>query len=350
MNYELIIEDLKKLSLQEQLYLEISRGVPSPSFEEMKAKYPQYPDDLMLAFYPEQFKKSFSEDYFIQDNQNVAIVKHSRFMPVFYHRHSFFEMAYILCGQCTQYLNGSALHLQTGDLCLIAPDTTHAIGTVSEDTILLNLLIRKSTFMDIFFHAVRDKSQLSLFFLDHIFAGKKANFLVFHTAHDEYILNAILDMYLEQLHHDEFSDRILCGMMMIFFTQLTRRHRKKMDSSMVSSPEQSYVISVIDYITMNYATVTLENLSSHFHFSVPYMSKQIKKCFGVGFHDLLTSIRMQHAQNYLLSTHFTVAQISDTLGYANPETFIRCFNRCFHMTPTQFRADSSKAVQQGRTV
>lgn len=42
-------------------------------------------------------------------------------------------------------------------------------------------------------------------------------------------------------------------------------------------------------------------------------------------------------QAYHLSADMSVNQISETLGYENPENFIRAFKKNFHMTPARYR-------------
>ena len=70
---------------------------------------------------------------------------------------------------------------------------------------------------------------------------------------------------------------------------------------------------------------------------MPYCSRLIKKITGITFSQLQENIRIQQGENYLLYTQMTVAQISDKLGFQNPETFIRMFKRRRNMTPGMFR-------------
>lgn len=337
MNYEMIMNSLREMTPQERLYFEAATVMPMPDKDTLAEKYPVNPFALKLACQEDDILDTFSENFFIPPKQNIAIVKHYRYMPLHRHKHVFFEILYVLSGHCVQYIADTRLELHSGDMCLIAPDTFHAIEPVFDDTIMLNLLIRKSTFLDIFFRSVRDKSQLSYFFLGNMFSNENMKYLIFHTNDDPYIRTYILDMYIEQIYEDEYSDSILCGMMMIFFTQLIRRHRKGIELPKNLSENTAWAIPIIDYIAMNYADATLSKTAKHFHFSVSYMSKLIKRASGTGFHELLTSVRMQHAHNYLTSTNFTIEQISERLGYSNPETFTRVFSKYYHISPSQYR-------------
>lgn len=58
----------------------------------------------------------------------------------------------------------------------------------------------------------------------------------------------------------------------------------------------------MSYILNNYQTVTLDELSKKFFYSVPYCSKVIKEFSGSTFSELLTSVRLRQGENFLLLT------------------------------------------------
>ena len=82
---------------------------------------------------------------------------------------------------------------------------------------------------------------------------------------------------------------------------------------------------------------SLKSISNEFHYTVPYCSKLIKEITGYSFLQLLTKIRLQNSINLLLNTQLSIEDISFNLGYKNPETFIRVFNKHYLVTPYQFR-------------
>ena len=144
-------------------------------------------------------------------------------------------------------------------------------------------------------------------------------------------------MYQEQEHLDEYSDRIICSILTIFFTQLIRLHKDHLEVVKSYEEKNSYETEVFNYIVNNYADLTLEDVARQFHFSVPYCSKLIKKIAGLTFSELQENIRLQQGENYLLYTQMSVNDISEKIGYKNPETFIRMFKRRHQMTPSKFR-------------
>lgn len=94
---------------------------------------------------------------------------------------------------------------------------------------------------------------------------------------------------------------------------------------------------ILNYIHTNYLTVTLEELSEHFHLSKPYLSKYIKDKSGKTFGDVVKNVRMKKARTLLKSGNMTVESIAEQVGYQNVEHFTRLFKRRYGMTPVQFR-------------
>ena len=192
-------------------------------------------------------------------------------------------------------------------------------------------------FMDIFYNTVRDKTQISGFFVGNLYSREKIRYLLFRTKNDTVIRNYILDMYREQKTSDSFSDRIICSILTLFFVELTRRHGKNVsipDNRRERTEQESEMLA---YMMGHCSTVTLNELAEKFHFSVPYCSKLIKSISGKTFSNLLTEIRLQHGEQLLLYSQLSVEDISDRVGYKNPESFIRAFRRLYNDTPSQYR-------------
>ncbi|WP_262743943.1 cupin domain-containing protein, partial [Clostridioides difficile] len=134
-----------------------------------------------------QFMKD--ETYFeCSSKDNVILIKHNRYTPQFMHEHIFFEMIYVLSGKCHQIISHHSIHMKEGDICIVSPGVKHSIG-VFDDSIIINVLIRRSTFEDAFFDFLRNNNLLSSFFLNSIYKNKHNDYILFHTNNDKSIAN-----------------------------------------------------------------------------------------------------------------------------------------------------------------
>ncbi|MCR5022965.1 MAG: AraC family transcriptional regulator [Lachnospiraceae bacterium] len=336
MNNDEILHDLRKFTEDELIYLDAFKMRKGELTEaHLKKKYAHNPYILGIALHPEDFLKDIAEDY-IAEGRHTMISKHPRYATLLFHTHSFFEMTYVLEGSCIQHFEDDSFELVSGDFCILSPDTSHYLYDFS-DCIVLNILVRQSTFMDIFSDYMRDNSDIARFFSDNLYAKKKLSFMLFHAGDDADIRDIVLKMYGEELTNDAYSDSIILNLIKICFSKLLRTHRKDMEIPKLTKAGNPVSEKMIGYIYSHYDTVNLEELSDKFSFSKQYCSKLITDLTGMSLSELRTKIRMRHASDLLKNTAMSVEEISEKMGYENTETFIRAFKRNMDITPGAFR-------------
>jgi two-component system, response regulator YesN len=83
--------------------------------------------------------------------------------------------------------------------------------------------------------------------------------------------------------------------------------------------------------------ITLNEAAASVCLSPKYLSRIFKELSGEGFNEYKLALKIEQAKSFLLKTGYTVNQISDKLGYENPESFIRQFKKLTKKTPSEFR-------------
>lgn len=92
------------------------------------------------------------------------------------------------------------------------------------------------------------------------------------------------------------------------------------------------------YIEAHYQEdVTLDEVAQVFSYSPYYFSKLFKRDFKISFIDYLTRLRIEKAKELLSEGKMNVREISDTIGFADPNYFTRVFKRETGTTPTAFQ-------------
>ena len=114
----------------------------------------------------------------------------------------------------------------------------------------------------------------------------------------------------------------------------------------VSSRENRLVLSVIRRVGEEFSSpaLTLEALSEALFVSKSHLSRLFKRCTGQSFSEYLRSVRMNHACRLLQETSLTVDEISARCGLRDLPSFYSCFHDCFRMTPTKYRNQYSKIL------
>ena len=85
-------------------------------------------------------------------------------MPALPHHHSFFETFYVLEGRCSHRIGEDSAVLREGGLCLIQPRVDHLLD-VSDGNIVIDALIRRSTFRHYFCSILQGDNLLLHFFM-----------------------------------------------------------------------------------------------------------------------------------------------------------------------------------------
>lgn len=282
------------------------------------------------------------ETYFeVEDKNSIVISKHNRYTPAFKHKHIFFELVYVLHGLCTQSINHENIDLKEGQFCLLAPNTVHSIS-VFNSSIIINILIRRNTFEDIFYDILRDTNKISLFFNQYLFSNKQNTYLIFNTNKDLVLKEHVLTMFLEYINKQKYYEKILNSQLMILFNKILQSYENNIYYPPSTKKGDKTFIQIISYIEENYKTISLSELSKYFHFSQPYCSMLIKEYTGKSFTEIVQHIKFQKACSLLINSNISIEEISHLVGFENVEHFNRLFKKIFKMTPGQYRTNSNK--------
>lgn len=97
---------------------------------------------------PEQYEAmgKMAEDDYFEQSLDVSVVRHQRYLSLVPHSHEFIEMAVVFKGQCMNEVDGRKIAMSEGDICLIAPGAMHTLEVFDDSTIVMNYLMRTSTF------------------------------------------------------------------------------------------------------------------------------------------------------------------------------------------------------------
>jgi AraC-like DNA-binding protein len=67
------------------------------------------------------------------------------------------------------------------------------------------------------------------------------------------------------------------------------------------------------------------------------LRRHFRKAFGVNPIEYIRNFRLGIAAKLLLSSNFTVKEISQMCGFNNPSYFCKSFQLIFHKTPQEYR-------------
>jgi AraC-like DNA-binding protein/mannose-6-phosphate isomerase-like protein (cupin superfamily) len=286
-------------------------------------------------------ESSLSEDTFFHSGFDTELYRHVRYLPANWHSHSFFEIACVVEGQCVNYFKNHELHMKKGDVCIIAPETPHAVSVFSDDTVLINIVLRISSFESAFFSTLANEDTLSDFFTKALYHSSSHSYLMFSTGGDPAVFDFVLYAYQEFNQHHQYKGRFLNNLVNAFFIMLLRNHGTEVTFAENGSMENhEYIVLILKYIQENYTTVTLKELSSLFSYSERQLQRIIKSCTGSSFLTVVQKLKMREAERLLKRTDIPIHAIAEKLGYQDIGNFRHVFEKYYDVTPAEYRGSS----------
>ena len=290
------------------------------------------------ALLQDDFVSVLDENEYFAADQDIAVFQHFRYMIPIWHVHTFFEMSYVLSGSFTNFYEGHEFQTSAGDILIIAPGSKHAVFTEDPKGVMLNILIRMSTFEEHFLNLIPNDDLLHTFFARALYHSPETPYLLFHTGDDPRLNRIIEEIYDEFVRFRRYKNSMLDSLLSIFFVLLLRRHDK--DVSIPGAPgnlDNENTVFIIQYMQNHYNTITLSDLASFFNYSERQIERIIIGATGKNFRQNIRSIRMNHAARLLTKTDLPVQQIAEQTGYYDASHFRRAFREYYGTTPGDFR-------------
>lgn len=310
----------------------ISEYITQQNIEDVIQRHLLIPE--IIETIPKEFLDSFFFD--LDDNDSIVVQKHNRYSPAILHTHSFFELVYVYDGNCSQEISNQTIHMRTGDFCVIPPSVEHSIS-VFDDSIVINIMLRRNTLHALFYPFLNIPNILSSFFLNNIYAQRANDYILFHCGTDAEIKNSFLWMLWESINKQEFSYQCITNTLLLDFYLIIRNYAHSVQMPLFNNKIDVQRYALIQYIQENYQNVTLSALSKRFHYSTEYTSRLIKELTGMTYTEILRTIRIERSQDLLENTNMTISTIAETIGYDTTEHYIRQFKKHIGTTPSSYR-------------
>jgi two-component system response regulator YesN len=93
-----------------------------------------------------------------------------------------------------------------------------------------------------------------------------------------------------------------------------------------------------EFIKRNYSkSLSLRDVAQMSYLSPKYFSRLFKEKTGKSFNGFRVNLRMKMAKKLLSKDNYNISQIACTVGYQNPDSFMKMFKRVTSLTPSEYR-------------
>jgi two-component system response regulator YesN len=127
--------------------------------------------------------------------------------------------------------------------------------------------------------------------------------------------------------------------MKLWVRQACEKTIDEIDSSRQNS-KKKIINDSLQYVREHYADpdTGIETVCGHVHISSSYFCSLFKKEMNDTFNNYLYAFRMRAAKELLRTTDLKLSEISERIGYTDPNYFSFSFKKTFGMSPREYRA------------
>ena len=284
------------------------------------------------------FAKEFIINYhrLMQEQEQVALRRHTRFTDFPVHGHNYVEMTYVCSGELTQVIKHREVKMRAGDVLLINRHTQHSVRKTREKDIAINILIATETFHTLA-SVLPSSTPLSSFMAENMRSNGEPEYMLFSTEGIPLLENLFENLCYAMVGNDTVSEQTVK-----MTVGLILRHLGEIPDCVVTaarhrSDAELLQVRVEDYLKNEFRTATLAELANRLGLSVPYLSKRVRELCGATFSQLLQEERFREAIRLLDETELPVGDIILAVGYENTSFFHNQFRERYHCSPFRWR-------------
>ena len=161
---------------------------------------------------------------------------------------------------------------------------------------------------------------------------------------DEKVNKALMRTLIEIIRFyeskEKYNDiRMKSYLQKVVFILLSKLSREKSDCLKLKDNKcKNKIVKITKYIEDNYQNeLTVQQIADTFKISSGYLSKLFKENLNLTVKKYLYQIRLEHAEEELIETDYSIIDIAFENGFPNTKSFCQIFKRKNHMTPAKFR-------------
>lgn len=249
------------------------------------------------------------------------------------HSHTYYELFYLVNGNCTISLDNKLYTLSAGNIIFIPANAIHRtsyIGDNSSERIYIE-------FSSDYISTIED-----ILGKNWTYKNLWGHILYIEPTHRSYI-NSLFDKIISEYNIiDHYSDCCIRQLFQYLIIMLIRVDRTNIDEKNYITHSHKKIdadmISASRYIAENFKNnISLNDVAEFLNLNPAYFSSKFKAFHGIGFSEYLRNTRINHAEWYLIETDLSMSDVADECGFCSSNYFGDTFKIVNGISPSEFR-------------
>ncbi|MFA6246098.1 MAG: AraC family transcriptional regulator [Mucilaginibacter sp.] len=250
------------------------------------------------------------------------------------HKHTFFELIYIVDGTGRQCINDNEFSYKPGNVFLVAPNDTH-IFKIDQPT----------QFFFIRFNNVFVKSSKKEYGLVQRLEAILQNAhhepgCILKNDNDKNYVVQLMDILIsEHLHQDVYHQELIAQLvntlLIIIARNITNTFPEKIDET-----SEKKAIDILQYIQASIyfpEKLRAAQISKHFGIAQTYLGSYFKKQANESLQQYILNYKLKLIENRLLHSNMRITEIADEFGFADKSHLNRIFKKYRGTNPSEFK-------------
>lgn len=245
------------------------------------------------------------------------------------HKHSHYEIIYILSGTINHIMNGKIQELSVGDCIVLSPSDNHSYESPL-DAINRDIMISE-TFINEILRIISPDSDEYLKMLTEI--GEPVKFSVSELMEMENVVR-------------KFSNSNDIGKKRSLAIEITIKIFNRFFEKGENTVSDTKLIDKIMNM-LNQSNCLQEGISfilQRLNYSKSYICHYVKKQTGISISDHIKEKKLQYIEYYLKTTEYSLREIADLLGIESLSYLNKIFKEKYKMPPMAFRRKQNLTV------
>ena len=254
--------------------------------------------------------------------------------PVEEHKHSFFELVYIISGTGLQCINNNVFSYKAGHLFLITPSDCHSFD-IQESTqfifIRFNDIYIKSNTLD-----AKEIQRLE-FILNN--ANHQPGCILRNKSDKSFVKPLIDAIVREYLNHDLYDAELIRQIVNTIIIIVARNIAKYLPANINSSTETK-ALDILQYI-QNYIResdkIKSDVIANHFGISESYLGRYFKKHTNETMQQYIINYKLKLIESRLLHSDMRIGEIALEMGFSDESHMNKTFKKQNGISPSEYR-------------
>ena len=225
------------------------------------------------------------------------------------HTHSCTELFYCLSGEGQFYLAGQLFPVKPDDMVIVNPQVEHT--ELSLNASPLEYIV------------------LGVASMEFLFSKADTNYAIFNCRENRERMVTLLHMLLAEADRSLDGCETVCqDLLEVLLIWLVRCTTISLQLEEAAPTENRECAEIKRYLDTNYREdISLDLLAELAHLNKYYLAHTFQREYGISPITYLNRRRIEESKHMLGNTGYSLAQISELMGFSSPSYFSQCFRK-----------------------